>query len=149
MTPTVDRSDKASIFWSHVKKGPGCWEWNGGRVGGRGYGYMGFGKKSERGTRVSWELHHGCIPDGIYVLHRCDNPKCVRPSHLFLGTQFDNMRDCVKKGRVRSKLSEADVVSIRRRVTKGETRSAIAREYGVSPSNICVLMQGKTWRHIP
>lgn len=86
-------------FWAKVDKGDGCWEWTGGRAN-RGYGHVEPVRGQNRSAhRVSWELTNGPIPDGLWVLHRCDNPPCVRPSHLFLGTHADNMRDMEAKGR--------------------------------------------------
>lgn len=85
--------------------GDGCWLWNG-QIGKRGYGMIGvpkrYGPRIQYAHRVSWRLHRGEIPDGLSVLHRCDNPKCVNPDHLFLGTAGDNIRDCVAKGRQRN-----------------------------------------------
>lgn len=94
-------------FWRHVDKSGECWIWTGahqpfGKAHGAGYGNMNLGSGRYAPThRVSWELHNGPIPNGLWVLHRCDNPKCVRPEHLFLGTQRDNARDMMKKRRGR------------------------------------------------
>jgi len=74
-----------------------CWEWPGNRDA-KGYGYV-FGKQLRRTHRVMYELMYGPIPEGMLVCHRCDNPSCMNPSHLFLGTSADNNRDCVAKGR--------------------------------------------------
>lgn len=85
-------------FWARVKKGDGCWEWTG-STGRRGYGtFMVHGERT-RSHRYSWALHFGAIPDGLWVLHRCDNPPCVRPDHLWLGTVLDNNVDSRIKGR--------------------------------------------------
>jgi hypothetical protein len=87
------RSPVEDRFWSKVKKTASCWLWTG-YIDQRGYGKMWrFPQKAALVSRVSWELHNGPIPEGMNVLHRCDNPKCIRPSHLYLGTQSENMRD--------------------------------------------------------
>lgn len=102
-------------FWRHVKVGDGCWEWT------RSKSYAKFwdGQRSVFAHRKSWEIHHGPIPEGMCVCHRCDNPICVRPDHLFLGTQRDNIIDMVSKGRwnrgpdSRSIISPEEAESIR------------------------------------
>lgn len=91
-------------FWSRVRKGEGCWEWIAGKSK-AGYGMITARKISPHplyAHRVSWMLRNGSIPDGLFVLHECDNPACVRRSHLFLGTQRDNNRDRHRKGRTAS-----------------------------------------------
>ena len=86
-------------FWSKVDKSGECWLWLGSK-GPDGYGYLGTGtSKSARAHRVAYWVVYGSIPNGQFVLHHCDNPSCVRPDHLFLGTQQDNMNDMVNKGR--------------------------------------------------
>lgn len=85
-------------FFAQVEKTPGCWKWKG--VKRRfGYGAMAIGKTGIIASRASWIIHNGPIPDGMQVCHRCDNPECTNPEHLFLGTNADNTRDSVAKGR--------------------------------------------------
>lgn len=85
-------------FWPKVKKSSLCWEWTGALTG-RGYGQMWMPGGKVKAHRLSWEIHRGSIPKGIYVLHDCDNPRCVNPHHLFLGTAKSNRLDAVLKGR--------------------------------------------------
>ena len=87
-------------FWTRVvgDLATGCWLWTGPRFR-EGYGSLSYGPLRIRAHRFSWELHVGPIPEGLVVCHRCDNPPCVRPDHLFLGTQSDNLHDAVAKGR--------------------------------------------------
>lgn len=87
-------------FWAKVNKdGEGCWEWTAAKAGNNGYGTVFFEGRLIHAHRASWILAHGAIPSEMKVLHRCDNPLCVRPEHLFLGTQKENIDDCVSKGR--------------------------------------------------
>lgn len=139
-------------FWAKVKKcGPDdCWPWLASRNK-DGYGRIGIG--GHYGTmllahRVSWELNIGAIPDGLHVLHRCDNPKCVNPKHLFLGSQTDNMADKAEKGRAggerhpSAKLSLAEVDNIRR--ASGLHRE-IASQFGISRQSVSNIKSGKSW----
>lgn len=106
--------------------------------------------------RVSYELAHGPIPEGLGVLHRCDNPACVRPEHLFLGDQEANMGDCSSKGRTTigersasAKLTEADVLTIRAcYAAGGVSQGALAREYGLCQATVSELLRRLTWRHV-
>ncbi len=98
----MKRGSLVDRFWSKFDRPEhGCWEWRA-ALHEHGYGIMGKGPRSAgliRAHRVSWLLFNGPIPDDLEVLHHCDNPKCVRPDHLFLGTQKDNIHDCISKGR--------------------------------------------------
>lgn len=98
------RDHPVKKFWKHVRKTKSCWVWKG--IKPNTYGYLVVGSKFDgtwhyvRGTHFSWMLHHGRpVPKGKFVLHKCDNPPCVRPDHLFIGTQRDNVKDMMKKGR--------------------------------------------------
>lgn len=94
----------ANRFWAKVSRGSGCWTWTGSNSGSVGYrkpyGSFWFRGAMVGAHRIAWELEKGQIPPGLFVLHRCDATLCVRPSHLFLGSQKDNIQDCVTKGRL-------------------------------------------------
>src|SRR5688572_5586831 len=91
--------DPVTRFWSKVDKTTTCWLWVGTRHY-KGYGdFAPSGQKKVKAHRYSWELHKGKIPNGMQVLHRCDNPPCVNPDHLFIGTNRDNVSDAIAKGR--------------------------------------------------
>jgi hypothetical protein len=94
-TPLADR------IWPRVQMTDTCWIWTGPRYRSGGYGRLLLRGKQARAHRVVWELLHGPIPDGLWVLHHCDNPPCVRPDHLYLGTSEDNVRDMVERVRYR------------------------------------------------
>lgn len=141
-------------FWEKVDKKSenDCWMWLG-HIDRYGYGkFWNF-----LSHRFSWIDTFGNIPDGLYVCHKCDNPSCVNPRHLFLGTQLDNMQDMVKKGRIhshigednpKSKLSERDIYKIYRLYDAGLSGYKIAKMFLVSKTNILGIVRGKTWRHL-
>jgi hypothetical protein len=139
-------------FWSRVavQDPMGCWVWQGGTC--EGYGMLRTeGSVVDRAHRVSWRLTHGSIPDGLCVLHRCDNPPCVNPAHLFLGTRADNNEDKKRKGRSarvhgeanpNAKLSDEDVAEIRRLRDEGRTQQAIADQFGITQVWVSQLTRG-------
>jgi len=114
--------------------GPGCWEYRDWAVNHNGYGRLWVGGHTVAAHRFAWELAYGPIPHGMQVCHHCDNRRCVRPDHLFLGTALDNARDRDTKGRQRGnlKLDAADKARIRaRHAAGGISMAALAREYRV------------------
>ena len=137
----------------------GCWLWLGAARGSNGYGRIKAFGKNMTAHRYSWVAAYGAIPDGMLVCHKCDNPACVNPSHLFLGTALDNMADCKRKWRTgggtktplrgesnhRSKLTSADVSRIR---ADGRPQRAIASEYGVSQALVSKIKLNEIWRHL-
>lgn len=134
-------------FWAKVRKTRGCWNWVG-ALKGNGYGHAFDGERVEYVHRISYRLHHGqsSIPVGMNICHRCDNRRCVRPDHLFLGTRKDNQNDMAKKGRHGlAKLNASQVRYIRRARGRGETCEAIGRRLGVSKILISRAARGETY----
>ena len=129
-------------IWDKVVIYPeGCWIWSGAKNK-DGYGSVGVGDgKTDLAHRVMWREVEGDIPQGMYVLHACDNPACVRPTHLFLGTQKDNVADCANKGRRNQsrirKLSEEQREEIRSLYATGSySLAALGRKFGVTYQTI-------------
>lgn len=146
-------------FWTKVQKTAGCWLWLG-HFDKNGYGQLALpGRRGGtlQAHRFSWQLHNGPIPDGKCVLHKCDNPSCVNPKHLFLGTNYDNWHDMENKGRWKpggcpqgekhplAKLSDEQVKAIRLCSLSGPE---LARRYGVRPQTIYAVRNRETWKHI-
>ncbi len=151
----------------------GCWEQSG-TDNGKGYGFVDlkhwpeWPERCVQLHRLVYRLCVGPIPDGLCVLHRCDNPPCCRPDHLFLGTDLDNTADKVAKGRQASgesvrvnhehlkgevvKTSRAtaeSVMEIRRREAAGESQVDLASEFGLSDTQVSSIVRGKSWAHLP
>lgn len=159
----------------------GCREFTGSTNSGSKTSKGGYGKLNARDSRngeqatigthiIAWMLNNGSIPDGLFVLHRCDNRRCVNVEHLFLGTQADNIADMVQKGRAatgdrnssrlrpwrlprgsvhkNAKLSEAAVADIRRRLAAGEVQQRIADLHGISQATVTNIKRGLVWRHV-
>jgi hypothetical protein len=152
--------DLSLRFWSKVQKADGCWIWTA-RRNAHGYGVVRYKGASCLAHRAIWEHTHGPIPHDRCVLHRCDNPACVRLDHLWLGTQIENIEDRVQKKRSRggrvgpkkparlcgtanpmTKLSDAAIETIARRLDAGEKLKPLAEEFHVSVSLISLIRQG-------
>lgn len=174
----MPRKSTPHDFWKHVDRSDlsGCWPWMT-SVNEAGYGRVRYHQKEWKSSRLAWFLTYG-DPGEMFVCHHCDNPVCCNPSHLFLGTQKDNMKDSAEKGRHprnrtgylpsgdqhHSKLrpevvargerngaavlTEEKVREIRRKRKEGVTLRALAGEYGVSRGAIVFITTYKTWRHV-
>lgn len=144
-----------SRFFAKVDKSGDCWLWTGVRVS-KGYGALKIGGRHGKmvsAHRIAWELNNGKIPPGMHVCHRCDNPPCVRPDHLFLGSPSDNARDMIRKGRGRAgkvrmgKVTELDVRLMRATFALGGVKKKnLARLFGISPANACNIINRVTWK---
>jgi predicted XRE-type DNA-binding protein len=138
-------------FWARVEKTARCWLWRG-AINASGYGVVGVQGKVLRAHRVAYEMFYGLILPGLYCLHTCDNPPCVRPEHLFVGTPADNMHDMARKGRHKAnpKLTAEQVKDIHRLYRQEHwNQSRIATLFGVDPSNISLILRNIIWQHIP
>lgn len=134
-------------FWAHVVKAPGdgCWTWRGAPLGQRVVVRWRAGRNRNPliAYRLAYELENGPIPVGLYACHNCDNPSCVRPSHIFLGTQRDNMQDAARKGRIRGAVaSDAQVAEARRMYAGGQPLRVVAAEFGVSSTTVYRWVRG-------
>ena len=147
----------AERLFARVHKTRGCWIWTG-SCGQAGHGQImadrniGPSRRLRQTHRVSWEIHYGPIPDGLCVLHKCDNPACVRPDHLFIGTKADNTADMLGKQREargvdlpQAKLTEKQVLEIR---ASDAPQRELARRYSVSQPAISNIKRGVYWRHL-
>lgn len=148
------------ILATKTKRSPvGCWTWIGWRDK-NGYGITSLrihGKQERRAHRIVWFLNFGTIPTGFCVCHKCDNPSCVNPEHLFLGTNQDNMTDKAKKQRCNppagersglAKLSEEDVLKIRALHEAGVVQRRIAEQFGVGFKAINKIVLRQRWAHV-
>lgn len=150
----ITRSLSERIAKSSAPNPSGCTEWIG-ALDHRGYGKMRVGNKLVGTHRVAWELEHGPIPEGMVIMHTCDNPRCIRVSHLKLGTQADNMRDKRDKGRStigernsHAKLTRDDVIAIRAAHSGGESQLSIALRYGIDRNHVSNIVLRNRWKHI-
>lgn len=161
--PTLRPITLAWVMTRTKATGEGCWQWQG-RVSPSGYVPVSHNNRRDYLHRVVAEMAYGPIPEGKVVMHRCDNPACVNPKHLRIGTQADNVRDMFEKGRDgrsvgpdryargsrvgTALLDESTVVAIKRELKADRLHREIADEFGVSRSTVSLIAQGKSWKHV-
>ena len=144
-------------FLSKIKATDGCWDWTGGK---NRFGYGSFQLRTNKSIlahRTCWNMFNGEIPIGVCVYHKCDNPGCVNPDHLFLGTHKENMEDKIKKGRHNcakgekngmSKLKNDDVVKIKEMIGLGLKNHEIVKKFGYSHLSVSRIRHNKIWKHL-
>ncbi len=165
----VNNMNIVDRFWLKVTKTDGCWVWQGCKNY-SGYGQITIKDKHYRAHRLAWILTNGEIPEGMFVCHRCDNPSCVNPRHLFIGTPKDNVDDMISKGRAvfhifnnpqdnpppryygekhpRAKLTEKQVLEIKELIKTDLTFRQIAAKYGVSKKTVSHIKTGYRWSYL-
>lgn len=124
-----------------------CWLWNG-RRDRIGYGVLDYQNRTELAHRIAYTARIGPIPEGHVVRHTCDNPPCVNPEHLLLGTQRENMNDMTERFRFHAKLSEKQIQDIRKLFQVGVTQTRIAEHFGVHQSQISRIVRGRAWIYV-
>jgi len=147
-------------FWSRVdmRDDNECWNWLA-AIDAYGYGSATHSGRTRKAHRIAWTIANGPIPEGLWVLHHCDNRKCCNPAHLYVGTNDDNMRDMRERGRAKSqppkgeaspnaKLSEEDVREIRQLHAQGVFQEVLAQRYGVGQAQVSRIIRRVRWAHV-
>lgn len=155
-TRKISEEERRERFWTFVRVAEsGCWEWTRSRMP-YGYGlYALAGGRNALAHRYAYALVNGAIPRGLCVCHRCDNPPCVNPDHLFLGSHRENAHDKIAKGRGNTGerngsalLTAERVRDLRARAEEGASLSELGAEFGVSPTTAWKAVRRMTWRHV-
>lgn len=149
------RKTLRDVFYKYVIKGEGCWDWSGPCTA-EGYGRLNFYGDKIAAHRASYEIHHDKIPTGMLVCHACDNPRCIRPDHLFLGDISTNTRDAARKGRLArgenhslAKLTEQQARDIILESIGGlRSYGELARKHNVSKYTVANIVNGRSWKHL-
>lgn len=156
MNPNIE-PHRIRNFYKHFSQSEDCWEWTACRDR-DGYGIFNMGELGEnfRANRASWIIHNGPIPKRMMVLHKCDNRPCVNPKHLFLGTNDENMKDMVNKGRaargvknVNSKITEHHAFMIKHLSLAGNRICDIMKQLSLPRKTVEHVVYGNTWKHVP
>lgn len=149
-------TEKIAEFWARTERSGECLLWTGKRSG-KGYGRVYINGRFAAAHRVAYEIANGAIPDGMLIRHTCDTPPCVEPTHLLVGTQLDNMRDKMERGRhrvqfgeshYRTSLTDEQVTEIRRMRADGFSFKSISDKIGASPTGVAAIANGRRWKHI-
>ena len=153
--PTASMTERFESQFVRIPEA-GCWIWMGALKNKYGHGAFKLGGRSspvDFAHRVSWKLYLGDIPEGSYVLHHCDNPLCVNPDHLFLGSHKENMADMVAKDRqakgskcLQAKIDEKVAATIKQ--MKETPTKVLASIFGISRQSVADILYGRTWRHV-
>lgn len=155
-TKAPSTPERIAEFWSRAHREGECLIWHRARNG-RGYGRFNVNGKNESAHRVAYLLANGPLPSGLVVRHACDRPACIEPRHLLLGTQLDNVRDKYERGRANqaigsrcssAKITERDVLTIRRMRAVGVPAKNIGRRFGLSATATIAICDGRQWRHV-
>jgi hypothetical protein len=143
--------EQKARFWSRVHKGDECWPWTGAKTP-AGYGKMNVSCRHFYAHRISYVLTFGDIPDNLFVCHTCDTPSCCNPSHLFAGTNQDNVTDRNAKGRTsratgmkKRKLNPQQVIEIRKMALQGHTATSLGKTYQISRQAISRILRGESY----